>query len=239
MLALRLEKKTGYNNDDPTGQTEYSGGAPTPYAAGQPDTYGKWTQRYGYFEIREKQNTANCLWPGLWMVPDRGLASGLDRGHRQSTSDGGMEIDVTESQSAWGAYRFNMACHWDGYQAFHKTAGTSTNYVQPDQDGFIVVGLLWTPGAIVGYGNGREIFRWESPRIPNVEEYLIIQNEIGGWDNQPVDDSQLPADFLVDYVRVWQRKDLASPDDGPKPNHGDLDAYHETLATAPPPPPAQ
>ena len=39
-------------------------------------------------------------------------------------------------------------------------------------------------------------------------------------DNTPLDDSKLPDDFLIDYVRVWQRQDLASPEDGPKPNQG-------------------
>ena len=28
---------------------------------------------------------------------------------------------------------------------------------------------------------------------------------------------QLPADYLIDYVRVWQRKDLASALDGKQP----------------------
>ena len=31
----------------------------------------------------------------------------------------------------------------------------------------------------------------------------------GGWDNDPLDDARLPADFVIDYVRVWQRRDLA------------------------------
>ena len=70
--------------------------------------------------------------------------------------------------------------------------------------------------------NGKEIFRWDSPRVCSVPMHLILQNEIGGWDNDPVDDAQLPADFVVDYIRVWQRKDLASPQDGPKPNNGEL-----------------
>jgi hypothetical protein len=35
-----------------------------------------------------------------------------------------------------------------------------------------------------------------------------------------MDDAQLPADLAIDYIRVWQRKDLASPEDGPKPNDG-------------------
>ena len=68
-LTLRMEKKPGHHNDDPAG-------AFTDYAAGQPDTYGKWTQRYGYFEIRQKQPTAKCCWPGFWMMPDRGAAFG-------------------------------------------------------------------------------------------------------------------------------------------------------------------
>ena len=37
----------------------------------------------------------------------------------------------------------------------------------------------------------------------------------GGWDNNALDDAQLPADFNIDYVRVWQRRDLASPAGGP------------------------
>jgi beta-glucanase (GH16 family) len=220
LLHLRLEKKPGHENDDPKG-------AFTDYAAGQPDTCGKWTQRYGYFEIREKQSTANCLWPGLWTEPDRGLAHG-EKG-RWEGEHGGMEFDITESQSAWGPYRFNTACHWDGYEGTHKSLGTSANYVQADKDGYITVGMLWLPGSVVFYGNGKEISRWDSPRVASVQEYLILQNEIGGWDNDPVDDAQLPADFLVKYIRVWQRKDLATPDDGPKPNLGGLDAFHETL----------
>jgi len=44
-----------------------------------------------------------------------------------------------------------------------------------------------------------------------------------------VNDAQLPADYTVKYIKVWQRKDLATPEDGPKPNKGDFDAFHETL----------
>ena len=41
--------------------------------------------------------------------------------------------------------------------------------------------------------------------------------------NSQLDDAKLPDDFIIDYVRVWQRKDLATPGDGPKPNPGDPD----------------
>jgi beta-glucanase (GH16 family) len=222
-LTLRMEKKPGYNNDDPTGKVKYSG-AFTDYAAGQPDTLGKWTQRYGYFEIRERQPPQNSLWPGFWLMPDRGKDV-KPMAKRGSTADGGMEFDITESQSSWGPYRFNVCCHFDNYKEAHKTVGTNSNYVAPDKDGFITVGFLWTPGSMIVYGNGMEIWRWESPRISSQESFMILQNEIGGWDNERVDDSTLPADYVVKYIRVWQRKDLATPEDGPKPNQGHEDTF--------------
>jgi hypothetical protein len=78
---------------------------------------------------------------------------------------------------------------------------------------------------MIVYGNGMEIWRWESPRISSQESFMILQNEIGGWDNERVDDSTLPADYVVKYIRVWQRKDLATPEDGPKPNQGHEDTF--------------
>jgi beta-glucanase (GH16 family) len=88
--------------------------------------------------------------------------------------------------------------------------------VQADQDGFITCGLLWTPGLAVYYCNGIEVARWEDPRISNVASDIMFTLPMGGWDNNGLDDAQLPADFVIDYVRVWQRKDLASPVDGPQ-----------------------
>ncbi len=107
--------------------------------------------------------------------------------------------------------------HWDGYGKNHKSHGSTAIYVQPDKDGFITCGLLWTPGSVIFYGNGQEALRWEDPRIANVPEMLMFTLPMGGWDNSPLDDAQLPSDFIIDYVRVWQRKDLASDADGKKP----------------------
>ena len=211
-LTLRIEKKTGRQNDKPTGKE-------TDYATGYADTYGKWVQRYGYFEARVKLPKAPCLWPAFWLMPDRGLQSG-DQGHRQSTKNGGMEFDIVEQLSIWGPQRFNLAMHWDGYGKNHKSIGNEHNYVAADKDGFIVVGLLWTPGSITLYGNGKEIATWNNARISNVPSAILLDNVTGGWETEMLDDSQLPGDFVIDYVRVWQRKDLASPVDGPKPNSG-------------------
>jgi beta-glucanase (GH16 family) len=206
VARFHFQKKPGYHNDDPKQRR-------TDYACGFLETYGKWVQRYGYFEARVKLPRAPGLWPTFWLMPDRGAAVGPHE-NRQDTAHGGMEFDIMEHLTRWGPYRYNIALHWDGYGKEHKAVGSACNYVQADKDGFITSGLLWTPGSAIFYGNGKELFRWEDPRVCTVPSGMIIEITTGGWDNNAVDDAQLPADYLIDYVRVWQRKDLASEVDG-------------------------
>jgi len=220
---LHYEKKTGFQNDDPN-ETKNIG--KSDYACGFLNTFGKWTQRYGYFEARMKLPTAPGLWPAFWLMPDRGLKSGAkaragtDKQANVDKGVGGMEFDIMEFLSGWGLYRFNIALHWDGYGQNHKSVGCEHIYTGTDKDGYITTGLLWTPGSAIIYNNGKEVFRWENERVSDVQEYLMFDMVSGGWDNTQLDDSKLPDDFTIDYVRVWQRKDLASPEDGPKPNNG-------------------
>lgn len=204
---LRYEKKTGFHNDD-------SKLKQTDYATGFLDTYGKWVQRYGYFEARMKLPTGPGLWPAFWLMPDRGEAEG-PQWKRADTGRGAMEFDIMEFLSRWGPYRFNIAFHWDGYGKEHKQTGTTKIYFQPDKDGYVTSGLLWLPGLAVIYANGKEVARLETPRISSVASDIMFTHVSGGWDNNGIDDKTLPDDFLIDYVRAWQRKDLASPVDGP------------------------
>lgn len=144
-------------------------------------------------------------------MPDRGadfLAPGDPEWKRHQTENGGMEFDIMEHLTRWGPYRFNIACHWDGYGKNHRAIGTGNAYVRPDADGFITVGLLWLPGEMAIYGNGLMLAGWKDPRIASVPAYLILYMVSGGWDNDPLDPRRLPADFEIDYVRAWQRKDL-------------------------------
>jgi beta-glucanase (GH16 family) len=206
-VKLRYEKKTGPQNDDPASPQ-------TDYQAGYLHTYNKWTQLYGYFEARMKLPKAPGLWPAFWMMPDRGPAGGPEQWRRQMTENGGMEFDIMEHLTRWGPNRYNIAMHYDGYGKNHKAIGSPTVYIQPDKDGYITCGLLWTPGVVVYYANGQEVLRWTDPRIGSVPEMLMFTLPMGGWDNSPLDDTRLPDDFTIDYVRAWQRKDLVTPPEG-------------------------
>ncbi|HEY3320394.1 MAG TPA: glycoside hydrolase family 16 protein [Planctomycetota bacterium] len=214
-VTLHFEKKRGFHNDDPNEKSPktLSGKNESDYVCGYLDTLGKFVQRYGYFEARVKLPTAPGLWPTFWMMPDRGVAAG---GARSDTGNGAQELDIMEHLTRWGPYRYNIALHWDGYGKEHKSVGTTNNYIAADKDGYITAGLLWTPGSMIFYSNGKEAFRWEGERVSTVPSYFIIEFTTGGWDNNAVDDTKLPADYLLDYVRVWQRKDLSSDADSVK-----------------------
>jgi beta-glucanase (GH16 family) len=210
VVKLHFEKKRGFHNDNPNETPQnLSGLNQSDYACGYLDTYGKWVQRYGYFEARVKLPRVPGLWPTFCLMPDRGPAAG-PQAQRGDTGNGGMELDIMEHLTRWGPYRYNVALHFDGYGKEHKSVGSPLNYVQADKDGFITSGLLWTPGSAVFYCNGKEFWRWEDPRVSNVPSHFIIEMTTGGWDNNALDDARLPADYLIDYVRAWQRKDLAS-----------------------------
>jgi beta-glucanase (GH16 family) len=204
---LRIEKKTGRHNDAPDGKL-------TEFATGWLESYGKWTQRYGYFEVRVKLPTAPSMFPAFWLMPERGPAD-WPRHRRTDTKDGGMEFDVFEGQSMWGPYRTTFVAHFDNYGKYHKVAAAH-QYNQPDAEGFLTIGMLWLPGHISAYSLGRKQGSWDSPRVGSVQSYLIFDMLPGGFEYDPLDPATLPADLVIDYVRVWQRQDLASPEDGPK-----------------------
>lgn len=199
---LRLEKRPGFQADDP------STGHQADYATGILRSYGKWVQQYGYFEARMKLPEKTAVWPAFWLMPDRGESAG-EQWKRQSTDPRGMELDVMEHLTRWGPYRYTTAMHWDGYGKNHKATGAAV-YFNPAPDGYATSGVLWLPGLLAYYVNGREVARWEHPRVGDIPCEVMFTLPVGGWDNEkrPVD-SELPADFLIDYVRVWQRADLA------------------------------
>ena len=216
LVKLHFEKRRGFHNDNANQPAQnLSGTNVSDYACGYLDTYGKWVQRYGYFEARVRLPTAPGLWPTFWMMPDRGVAAG-PQGKRADTGHGGMELDIMEHLTRWGPHRYNNALHWDGYGKDHTSIGSTCNYVQADKDGYITSGMLWTPGSVIWYCNGQELFRWEDARVSTVPSHFILEMTTGGWDNNAVDDAQLPADYVIDYVRAWQRRDLASEADGVK-----------------------
>lgn len=199
-LVITCEKNPGHQYDDPKLPTRQ-------YATGAVTSLDKWTQTYGYFEARIKRPSARGLWPAFWMMPDRGAASGKDIWGRRDTSNGGMEIDIWEHLTEWGPNRYNIAAHWDGYDKDHKQWGNAHVYHLPTQDGWHHYGLLWEPGKLTWFCDGRKVAEWANERVTSLPAYLKFTVQMGNWATSNVDDAALPDEFQIDYVRAWQLRE--------------------------------
>jgi beta-glucanase (GH16 family) len=140
------------------------------------------------------------------MMPDRGAASGLNQWQRRDTGNGAMEIDILEHLTEWGPGRNNVAVHWDGYGENHKAWGTSQIYFGPTPDGWHNFGLLWEPGKLTWFVDGKKVVEYANERVSNVLSYLKLNVQLGGWATKDIEDSKLPDFFKVDHVRAWQLK---------------------------------
>ena len=203
LLRMKFEKRTAHQYGDPNLPTR-------DYATACLTTFDKFTQRYGYFEARLKYPTARGGWPAFWMLPDRGPEGG-NVWQRRSTHNGGMEVDIAEHLCEWGWGTYNCAAHWDGYEEEHKSTALPLQHYRQTDDGFHAFGLLWEPGRLTWFCDGEPKVSWQSERVCSVPEFVKFTIQVGGsWATHDVDDAALPDYMLVDYVRVWQRADLAA-----------------------------
>ncbi len=80
-------------------------------------------------------------------------------------------------------------------------------------DGFHVYAAEWEPGVIRFYVDGRLVWTRDTSTTPWFDDvfnrdaryHLRLTHHVGGWLGDPDASTVLPADFVVDYVRVYQR----------------------------------
>lgn len=154
-------------------------------------TYETFRSTYGYYEICCTLHQAQGMWGAFWMMlgPDVGGGDGV-------------EVDIFESLANVGKIYFTL--HYDGYGENHKSAGTGVHMPEIFDGSFHRFGLLWNEEGYKWYMDGVEVFS-ANQSIVSKPGYMKISTECGSWGGK-LDESQLPSDMLVDYVRVWQRK---------------------------------
>ena len=166
-------------------------------------TNGRFHAGYGYYEASIKFPVAPGTWGAFWMMC--GNVAGVDG----SAADG-VEIDIIESINN-EANACNHALHWDGYGDDHKQAGPGQFYDKNIYDGqFHTFALERTPEYYVFYIDGKETWRASADVCAPCPEdgYIKLTVEAAEWAGAGTDASisALPADMLVDYVRVYREK---------------------------------
>ncbi|MFB9238608.1 family 16 glycosylhydrolase [Plantactinospora siamensis] len=163
------------------------------------DTIGKASFTYGRFEMRAKSpngpTNSRGLWPAFWLRPNDG---------------GNGEIDVVELPGGAQYYRAaTQAIFWD-YTPVKQDQRYPFAKGYPG-DGFHTYTTEWEPGRLRWYIDGQQVYERDRGTTPWFDKafskpYNIRLNfQVGGWLGDPDASTVFPADFQVDYVRVWQR----------------------------------
>lgn len=153
----------------------------------------KFDFQYGYAEMRARVPAGHGLFPAFWMLP--------------SDHDSKPEIDIMEVLGDEPGILYNHIHYRDSQGRPRKQ---NSVVKAPDLSaGWHVFAVDWRPERIVWYLDGVECWRYEhASHIPKERMYLLVNLAVGGkWPGPPDSATVFPAEFLVDYVRVWQRID--------------------------------
>lgn len=163
------------------------------FTSGAIATKGKFEPRFGYLVCRCTHPKQPGMWAAFWM-----FGSGVTRVGDEGRD--GTEIDIMEMPYRDGRLTSNL--HWDGYGKDHKHAGTT--FRMPEiLEGFHTYGLWWKPDEYVFDVDGKETWRTSAGGVCQVPLYIKLTVEIGSWAGD-IKKAQLPEDWLIDYVRVYQ-----------------------------------
>lgn len=161
-----------------------------PYSSGAINTSGIYAFTYGYTEIRAQVPAGAGLWTAFWLLS-------TVPGTNQETDV--MEILGSDPSKGYAVLHFGTEANKG------KWVGT---YRDPDfSTGFHTFAIDWTPQYLVWYVDGVERYR-VTQNVPSEPMYLITNLTVGGpasWSGAPDLYTVFPAQYKIDYVRVFQR----------------------------------
>lgn len=181
-----------------------------PYTTAYLDTIGKANFTYGRFETRAKSpngpNNSKGLWPAFWLRRTA-VSGGGD------PNDGNGEIDVMELPGGSQYYDKSTVAIFRDYTPTKNDMRYDFPGATYPGDGFHVYAMEWEPDVLRFYVDG--VLVWtRNPQTTswfadvfngNAQYHLRLTFHVGGWLGDPDAATTMPADFEVDYVKVWQR----------------------------------
>lgn len=174
----------------PTPAGNYSYGLP--YVSGQLTTAHKFTQRYGYFELRAKLPPGKGLWSRFWLLTDDGAWPG--------------EYDIFEVLGKENPVTVHQTTHYRNATSSRGVDGFAATNINPVDGNFHTYGFHWTPETVTWYVDGQPTLS-QVNRI-NIPMYTLIDLVVGKdpnnwWPGNPDATTPWPANMELDYFRVY------------------------------------
>lgn len=152
---------------------------------------------YGRLEVRARPPAGQGLWSAVWM-----LGADIDAAGWPACG----EIDVMEVLGADPARVLGTA-HCPGHAGPEGLGGAHRARGLP-ADGFRVFAVDWSPEAIAWSVDGETYFRLAATELGRAwvfdhPFYVLVNLAVGGTLGGAVDAVALPAEFRLDYLRVY------------------------------------
>ncbi len=157
-----------------------------PYTSGVITTFGKFEQSYGYFEARVRITEGNGLWPNFWLFSKGASAIRI------------LDIFGNEPDKTYHTVVFEDPNGGPPKQTGFQRKGVDFSWE------FHVVGVMWTPSAIIFHVDGEEVGRL-TENVPDEPMSIVLSMAVGGdLAGAPDGWTPFPAYYWVDWVRVFK-----------------------------------
>jgi beta-glucanase (GH16 family) len=184
-------KKEKYNNFD--------------YTSARIRTLNKGDWKYGKIEMSARLPIGKGIWPAFWMMPTDNVYGGW-------AASG--EIDIMEylghdSTKVYGTI------HYGG--SWPNNVNSGSFYTLPDSgfnNNFHTFTIIWEEGRMDWYVDGNHFLTKTSwytsghdfPAPFDQEFHVILNLAVGGnWPGYPDTTTKFPQEYIIDYVRVYQK----------------------------------
>ncbi len=175
------------------------------YTSARLSTKEKGDWLYGKVEVKAKVPGGKGVWPAIWMLPtDNAYGRWPHSGEIDIMEHVGYDPDSIFTTVHTGAFNHNK----------NSQIGTGT-FVPECEDNFYVYAIEWEEDRIDFFIDDNLVFTYTNSGNGSDEWpfdqrfYLILNVAVGGnWGGvHGVDDAIFPASMIVDYVRIYKKKE--------------------------------
>jgi len=172
------------------------------YYSARINTAGKVIPTYGYVEGRCRVPAGAGLWPAFWMI-------GNNFGSVGWPACGELDIMEWVGYSPATVYSSFHATGWDAMTPYNNPGGYWFS------DTYHTFSMNWTPNCISYYVDGVHFMTRtvnDSANWPfNLPQFFILNLAVGGsWPGNPDANTVFPANYYVDYIRVYKMTGVPS-----------------------------
>jgi beta-glucanase (GH16 family) len=171
------------------------------YTSARLKTQGLYSVAYGRIAARLKLPKGQGIWPAFWMLGDDIKTAGWPKCG---------EIDLMEfiGKTPETVY---FTLHGPGYSGGN---GISKPFPLANREEFHVYGIEWAPESLTFLLDDQPVRTLTPKDLPTGTKwvydhphFLLLNLAVGGgWPGNPDATTTFPQDYVIDWVRVWQRE---------------------------------